>query len=209
MEKKLNLSKGGTINLTKRNPGITKYRFGLAWDLKNGRDADLDALAICLGANGKLPSGDIDYIVGYPSGDPGRDGRDKITWTTPTGGLGFKDPAGSVLHHGDLRTGTTTEGDDEVIDVDLARVPATVSEIRLVVSIYTPGTFKDVGVPVVSVYRGETTDVPDLTYALDESFPGSSVVEVASLKRTGLSDWTLEAIGEGVSDLSATIDKYL
>ena len=81
------------------------------------------------------------------------------------------------------------------------------TELILIVSIYDDGmNFKDVGAPCVSVYKG-TSEISDLSYQLDESFPDSSVLEVAKIKKDG-GAWTLEALGNGSSDLATELKKY-
>lgn len=202
---KVKLTKGGTVNLTKRYSGEKKFRIGLGWDLKGGRDADLDALVVELGANGKVI--DIDHLVGYPSGDTGRSNYRNITFTTPDGKVGFKDPEDCVKHFGDARSALVSDADDEVIEIDLSRVNSGVNELLIIVSIYDSGiSFKEVGFPSVSVYKGDS-DISDLSYSLDESFPDCTVVEVAKIKKEGDS-WVLEALGNGSEGLDAELQKY-
>ena len=204
---KLKLTKGGSINLSKRYSGVMKYRVGLAWDIsRSGKDTDLDALILEVMSDGKIV--DIDHVVGYPSGDPDRENYRNITFSTPTGSTGFKDPEDAVKHFGDARSATVSEhGDDEVIEIDLAKVNPKVQELILIVSIYTPGiTFKDVGAPEVSVYSGDS-QISDLSYQLSESFPDSTVLEVAKIKKEA-STWVLEALGNGSLDLEVELKKY-
>jgi tellurium resistance protein TerD len=203
---KLKLTKGGSINLSKRYSGETKYRVGLAWDISgSGRDADLDALILEVCPDGRIL--DIDHVVGFPSGDPDRENYRNITFSTPDGGTGFKDPEDAVKHFGDARTALASDGDDESIEIDLAKVNPKVSELILIVSIYNPGmTFKDVGAPEISIYKG-SSQVSDLSYQLSESFPEYSVIEVAKIKKDA-GTWTLEALGNGSVDLEAELKKY-
>ncbi len=203
----LKLKKGGSINLSKRYSGETKYRIGLAWDVsRSGRDADLDALVLEVCSDGRIL--DIDHVVGYPSGDPGREHYREITFSTPSGGTGFKDPEDAVKHMGDARSATVSEhGDDEVIEIDLAKVNPRVTDLVLIVSIYDDGmNFSEVGAPCVSIYKG-TSEISDLSYQLDESFPDSSVLEVAKLHKTG-GTWELEALGNGSRSLETELKKY-
>jgi tellurium resistance protein TerD len=145
--------------------------------------------------------------VGYPSGDSSRENYRNITFSLSSGGQGFKDPEDAVKHFGDARSATVSEGDDEVIEIDLAKVNPAVTELILIVSIYDQGmNFKDVGAPCVSIYKG-ASQISDLSYQLDESFPDSSVLEVAKIKKDGAT-WTLEALGNGSSDLATELKKY-
>jgi stress response protein SCP2 len=60
------------------------------------------------------------------------------------------------------------------------------------------GQFKGIGTQVMQ---------RTLSYQLDESFPDSSVLEVAKIKKDG-GAWTLEALGNGSSDLATELKKY-
>ena len=108
----VNLSKGQRVSLDK---GTTMALVGLGWDVNRydgGNDFDLDACAFMLGANGKVRK-DEDFIF--------------------YGNLESAD--GAVRHTGDNRTGDG-DGDDEVIVLDLTKVPADVQKIAITVTIY-------------------------------------------------------------------------
>jgi len=110
----VSLSKGGNVSLTKAAPGLTAVAVGLGWDVRSttGVDFDLDASALGLAENHKILSDE--YFVFFNN---------------------LKSPDGSIEHTGDNLTGEG-EGDDEVINVDLANVPAQVTSIVFPVSIY-------------------------------------------------------------------------
>ncbi|WP_163030758.1 TerD family protein, partial [Pseudomonas viridiflava] len=110
----LTLQKGGNLSLSKTDPTLTNVLIGLGWDPRatDGQDFDLDASAFLLGANGKVRS-EADFIF-YNQ---------------------LKSADGSVEHTGDNRTGAG-DGDDEVVKVDLTRVPADVDKIVFVVTIH-------------------------------------------------------------------------
>ena len=97
----LTLQKGGNLSLTKTDPSLTKIIVGLGWDPRStdGTEFDLDASAFLLAANGKV-RGEADFIF-YNQ---------------------LKSQDGSIEHTGDNRTGAG-DGDDEVLKVDLSRVP--------------------------------------------------------------------------------------
>jgi len=103
----VSLSKGGNVSLTKAAPGLTAVNVGLGWDVRTttGADFDLDASAMLCGADGKVVSDQ--HFVFFNN---------------------LKSPEGSVEHTGDNLTGEG-EGDDEMIKVNLAGVPA---EVRAV-----------------------------------------------------------------------------
>ena len=103
----ISLNKGERLSLDKQAPNLKKVLIGLGWDARatDGVDFDLDASAFMLGADGKVRS-EVDFIF-YNQ---------------------LKSACGSVQHTGDNRTGAG-EGDDEVLMVDLTRVPADVQKI--------------------------------------------------------------------------------
>jgi tellurium resistance protein TerD len=110
----ITLSKGGNVSLTKTEPGLANIFIGLGWDTRvtDGSDFDLDASLFMLQENGKVRSdGDFIFYNNLRSVD------------------------GSVEHTGDNQTGAG-EGDDEVIKVDLARIPAEITKLVIGVTIH-------------------------------------------------------------------------
>ena len=111
----VSLSKGGNVSLTKEAGagGLTKVSVALGWEVRTttGIDFDLDASALMVGENGRVLSDT--HFVFYGNLDS---------------------PDGSVHHTGDNLIGGGD--DDEVIEVDLSRVPVNVSRIVFPVSIY-------------------------------------------------------------------------
>ncbi len=110
----VSLTKGGNVSLNKQAPGLSAVFVGLGWDTRvtDGAAFDLDASAFLLGAGGKVRS-DADFIF----------------YNQP------KSADGSVVHKGDNLTGVG-EGDDEVVAVSLAQLPADVERIAFTVTIH-------------------------------------------------------------------------
>ena len=110
----ISLQKGGNISLTKAEPGLEKIIVGLGWDARStdGAAFDLDASIFMVTAAGKVRS-DYDFIF-Y---------NNRVSTD------------GSVEHLGDNTTGVG-EGDDEVIRIDLMKVPAEITRLVFAVSIY-------------------------------------------------------------------------
>ena len=108
----VSLVKGGNVSLSKEEPGIESIMVGLGWDARStdGNDFDLDASCFLLNASGKVRS-DSDFIF-YNN---------------------LKSACGAVEHTGDNRTGAG-DGDDEVINVELSRVPADVTKLAFTVT---------------------------------------------------------------------------
>jgi tellurium resistance protein TerD len=110
----ISLSKGGNVSLSKSAPGLTKIHVGLGWNTRStdGAPFDLDASAFVLNEGNKVSS-DADFIF-----------------------FNQKESAnGAVKHMGDNVDGQG-DGDDEVIKIDLAAVPAVVAKIAITVTIH-------------------------------------------------------------------------
>ena len=169
------LKKGGSFNLSKKEPGLEKIMIGLGWEVLQGNQLDLDASVFMLGANGKLPQDE--YFIFYNN---------------------LKSPDGAVQHTGDNRTGAG-DGDDEMILVNLPAVSTGVNDVDVVVSIHDAvlrnhnfGLLKDAYIRIVDV----TTDREILRYDLDENYPLDTEVMFGKLHRVD-GDWMFNAIGMG------------
>ena len=103
----VSLSKGGNVSLTKAAPNLTAVAVGLGWDVRTttGTEFDLDASAIAVGTDKKVVS-DKHFVF----------------YNNP------RSPEGAIEHTGDNTTGEG-EGDDEVINVDLAAVPPNIDAV--------------------------------------------------------------------------------
>lgn len=120
----ISLKKGQRISLSKEAPGLTQIICGLGWDVveqsgggllgvfSKAKDFDLDASVICLDSNQKVT--DVKDVVYFGN---------------------LKHQSDSIIHLGDNLTGAG-EGDDEVIMVDLPKVPARITRLVFVVNIY-------------------------------------------------------------------------
>ncbi|KVP83281.1 chemical-damaging agent resistance protein C [Burkholderia ubonensis] len=175
----LTLQKGGNLSLSKEAPGLTKILVGLGWDPRatDGTEFDLDASAFLLGANGKV-RGDADFIF-YNQ---------------------LKSPDGSVEHTGDNRTGAG-DGDDEVIKVDLSRVPADVDKVAFTVTIHDADARKqNFGQVSNSFIRivNETNGAEVVRYDLAEDASVETAMIFAELYRHN-NEWKFRAVGQGYS----------
>lgn len=113
----VSLAKGQRVSLEKVAPGLTEIFVGLGWDTKvtdGGYDYDLDASVFLLGSNDKLISDK--HFIFYNN------------LTSP-------DPNKSIEHTGDNLTGDG-EGDDEVIKINLQKVPNDIHKIVVTVTIH-------------------------------------------------------------------------
>ncbi|KVC66093.1 chemical-damaging agent resistance protein C [Burkholderia ubonensis] len=173
----LTLQKGGNLSLSKEAPGLIKILVGLGWDPRatDGTEFDLDASAFLLGANGKV-RGDADFIF-YNQ---------------------LKSPDGSVEHTGDNRTGAG-DGDDEVIKVDLSRVPADVDKVAFTVTIHDADARKqNFGQVSNSFIRivNETNGAEVVRYDLAEDASVETAMIFAELYRHN-NEWKFRAVGQG------------
>ncbi|MFJ2479968.1 TerD family protein [Pseudomonas sp. NPDC087598] len=185
----LSLSKGGNLSLTKTDPSLSKILVGLGWDPRatDGAEFDLDASALLLGANGKVRS-EADFIF-YNQ---------------------LKSLDGSVEHTGDNRTGAG-DGDDEVIKVDLSRVPADVEKVVFVVTIHDAESrkqsFGQVGGSFIRVVN-DVTSAEVVRYDLAEDASTETAMVFAELYRHN-GEWKFRAVGQGYAGgLRALANSY-
>ncbi|MCL2939637.1 MAG: TerD family protein [Trichodesmium sp. MAG_R02] len=186
----INLSKGERVNLSKESPGLTQAGIGLGWDINTtdtGSAFDLDASVFMLGNNGKIPA--EQYFVFYNN---------------------LTSPDGSVQHSGDSRTGEGS-GDDELIQIDLAKVDQVIQEVLFVVTIHEADArrqnFGQVRNSFIRIYD-TTTELEIAKYELEEDFSRETALEFGRLYRKD-NDWRFQAVGQGYnSGLQGFVDKY-
>jgi tellurium resistance protein TerD len=176
----VNLAKGQRVSLDK---GMTMALVGLGWDTNTydgGYDFDLDASAFMLGADGKVRK-DEDFIF--------------------YGNLKSQD--GSVRHTGDNLTGEG-DGDDEVLIIDFAKVPADIQKIAITVTIYDAQVrrqnFGQVSNAYVRVARmagpEDMVGSEVLKFDLMEEFSIETALVVCEIYRHN-GDWKFNAVGAG------------
>lgn len=173
----VSLSKGGNVSLTKEAPGLSKLHFGLGWDARStdGAPFDLDASALVVGDDDKVLSSQ--HFVFFNN---------------------TKDPEGAVVHLGDNLTGEG-EGDDEVIKVELASLPATAKKVVFVVTIYDADSRKQNFGQVSNAFIRGVNDADQkelVRYDLTEDFSMETAMVFGELYRHG-DDWKFKAVGQG------------
>ncbi|MCO7577110.1 MULTISPECIES: TerD family protein [Pseudomonas] len=185
----LTLQKGGNLSLTKTDPSLTKIIVGLGWDPRStdGTEFDLDASAFLLAANGKV-RGEADFIF-YNQ---------------------LKSQDGSIEHAGDNRTGAG-EGDDEVLKVDLSRVPADIDKIAFTVTIHDADArkqnFGQVGGSFIRI-ANDVTGAEVVRYDLAEDASTETAMIFAELYRNN-GEWKFRAVGQGYAGgLKALANSY-
>lgn len=184
----LNMEKAQTLDLTKKNPGLSKLKVGLGWDTASlGDSFDLDASAFLLGANGKCS--DVSYICYF--NNPNSHG---------------------VKSLGDNRTGMG-EGDDETIVVDLAQVPSNVTKVKFAVTIFEALQKRQNFGMVQNAYIRLIDDVTGselCRFVLTDDYSTSTAVIFAEVERQADGNWNFNTIGEGsVNDLNNLAGLFL
>jgi tellurium resistance protein TerD len=173
----VSLAKGGNVSLSKAAPNLTAVAVGLGWDVRatTGADFDLDASALLLSSGGKVISDQ--HFVFFNN---------------------LKSPDGSVEHTGDNLTGEG-EGDDEVINVNLATVPAEVDRVVFPVSIYDAdnrgqsfGQVRNAFIRIVN--RADNNELA--RFDLTEDASTETAMVFGELYRHG-TEWKFRAVGQG------------
>lgn len=188
----ISLSKGQRISLDKVAPELNAAFIGLGWDVKKtdtGVDFDLDTSIFLLNDQEKLISDQ--HFIFYNN-------------------LNSPDPDKSVKHMGDNLTGEG-EGDDEVILVNLKKVPQDVQRIVITVTIHEAdkrnqnfGQVRNAFVRLVNV----DTEKEVIRYDLEEDFSVETALIMAELYRKQ-GEWRINAVGAGYQGgLQALLDRY-
>jgi stress response protein SCP2 len=172
----VSLSKGQKVTLTKdEGVALTMIRMGLGWDpIKKGgffgsREVEVDLDASC---------------VLFADGQP----VDVAFYNQ----LRTKD--GSVQHTGDNRTGEG-DGDDEVVMVDLTRVPVHVSTLFFIVTSYEGQTFEQVQNAFCRLVD-HTTGAELARYTLAGGMAYTGMVMAKVYREGGV--WKMQTIGEPI-----------
>lgn len=191
----VSLSKNQTISLTKESGSLSHVQFGLGWDpikkkgflaglFGGGSDSiDLDASCVLLDKSGSQ----VDTV-----------------WFRQ-----LKSNCGSVQHTGDNVTGEG-DGDDEVIKVDVNRLPANVEYLAFTVNSFRGQTFNEVANAFCRVVDQSGKELA--RYVLTEQGNHTGIV-ISSLRRNnGQWDFTAHGvpcrgrvIDDMLSDIVATV----
>lgn len=173
----ISLTKGGNVNLSKEAPNLTNIAVGLGWNPRatDGQAFDLDAVAFLVNESGKVRS-DADFIFFN----------------------NLKSADGSVEHTGDNRTGEG-DGDDEVIKVDLSKVPADVSKVVFCAVIYDGQArnqnFGQVANAYIRIVNTQG-DAEVARYDLSEDSSTETAMIFGELYKNN-GEWKFRAVGQG------------
>lgn len=174
----VNLKKGEKVSLDKVAPSMKNLRVGLGWDANKysgGYDFDIDASVFLCGAGDKCQSA-----------------NDIVFYNNKTG------VNSCVIHNGDNLTGEG-DGDDEVINVYLDKIPSNIEKIAFTVTIYEADKrnqcFGQISNAYIRVIDDDTNE-EKLHFDLGEDFSTETAVVIAELYRYNGS-WKFNPIGSG------------
>lgn len=186
----IRLEKGMGINLNKQGETLTKVRLGMGWDpSRSSAVFDLDASAFMLGSNGKATR-EEDFVF-YNN---------------------LSDASGALEHSVDDRTGgSSLDGDDEYIIVDLSKVQEKYDKIIFVVTIdeyesrrQNFGMVDNAYVRLINEQDGSEIARFDLT----EDMSTATALTFCELKRES-EGWSFNIIGQGENvSLTAFLMRY-
>ncbi|MFD4033210.1 TerD family protein [Streptomyces sp. NPDC058637] len=168
---RVNLQKNQTVSLVKGGrPLLSQVKMGLGWEPAfRGKDIDLDASVIAFG--------------------PNRNHLDSCYF----GKLSILN--GAVKHSGDNLTGEGA-GDDEVIVVDLGRIPADATGLVFTVNSFTGQKFTEVAKAYCRLIDGATGEEL-VRFDLTGAEPQTGVF-MAKLIKQFSGEWEMTAMGEFV-----------
>ena len=183
------LDKKKPYDLTKKSPGLRKISVGLGWDSAtvNGVGADCDVSVFMLAGTNKVPS--EEFFVFYNN---------------------LESADHSVKHTGDNQDGAG-DGDDEVIEIDLATVTPEVVQILFAVTIHEAEErghhFGNVSNAFVRVVNQAGKDEL-CRFTLTEQFSDADSLLIGRLYRDD-KDWKFEAMGDAFGGgLGALVELY-
>ena len=185
----VNLSKGQKISLEKEAGGaLSQIKMGLGWDVGAAPQKSGGFLGGLFGGGGSA-GGSIDLDASCIMLDANKQMVDAIWF----GQLQSKDS--SIQHTGDNRTGAG-DGDDEVINVNLSRVPDHVQALVFTVNSFTGQTFATVNNAFCRLVNASNNSE---VARYDLSAQGSHTALILAKIYRHNGDWKMHAIGETAS----------
>ena len=172
----ISLAKGQKISLAKTAPGLENLLVGLGWDPAKKKGG-------WLGFGGG--AGEIDLDASVITVDQNKNILEFIYF----GKLRSKD--GSIVHSGDNLTGEG-DGDDEAVNINLTKVPASVEHIVITVSSFRGQTFDEVENAFCRLVNSQNNQ-EICNFKLEEKGRNTGFI-MAVISRSG-SSWTVESVG--------------
>lgn len=185
----VNLSKGQKISLEKEAGGaLSQIKMGLGWDVGAAPQKSGGFLGGLFGGGGSA-GGSIDLDASCIMLDANKQMVDAVWF----GQLQSKDS--SVQHTGDNRTGAG-DGDDEVINVNLSRIPDHVQALVFTVNSFTGQTFATVNNAFCRLVNASNNSE---VARYDLSAQGSHTALILAKIYRHNGEWKMHAIGETAS----------
>lgn len=183
----VNLQKGQKISLSKEAGGtLTQMKMGLGWDVAQSGTAKKGGFLGSLFGGGGSSNDSIDLDASCILFDANKQPVDAIWFNQ------LKSKDGSILHTGDNRTGAG-DGDDEVINVDLSRVPASVQSMVFTVNSFTGQTFATVENAFCRIINASNNEEV-ARYNLSSQGNHTAMIMAKVYRHNG--EWKMHAIGE-------------
>lgn len=182
----IKIEKGRKLSLAKAEPGLERLHVGLGWDLRAGGGASFDADAsVFLLAEGRKVRRDDDFVF-YNN---------------------KRSPCGAVAHQGDNRNGKG-DGDDEVLEIDLVKLPEGVKTLVVAVTLHEAdarrqhfGQLANAYIRLVNLDTGREV----MRFDLGADAPRESALLFGELERQREGGWQFRAVGDGLSGGLATL----
>lgn len=185
----VSLQKGQKISLAKEAGGeLNRVKLGVGWDVATSGGSQKSGLLGKLFGGGSS-GGSIDLDASCVMFDANKQPVDTVWFNQ----LQSKD--GSILHSGDNRTGEG-DGDDEVINVDLSRVPSNVTSLVFTVNSFTGQTFDSVANAYCRLVDANTNKE---VARYDLSAQGGHTALIMAKVYRHNNEWKMHAIGETAS----------
>ena len=185
----VNLTKGQKISLEKEAGGtLSQIKMGLGWDVGAAPQKSGGFLGGLFGGGGNA-GGSIDLDASCIMLDANKQLVDAIWF----GQLQSKD--NSVQHTGDNRTGAG-DGDDEVINVNLSRIPDNVQALVFTVNSFTGQTFATVNNAFCRLVNASNNSEV-ARYNLSAQGGHTALILAKIYRHNG--EWKMHAIGETAS----------
>ena len=185
----VNLSKGQKISLEKEAGGaLSQIKMGLGWDVGAAPQKSGGFLGGLFGGGGSA-GGSIDLDASCIMLDANKQMVDAIWF----GQLQSKDS--SIQHTGDNRAGAG-DGDDEVINVNLSRIPDHVQALVFTVNSFTGQTFATVNNAFCRLVNASNNSE---VARYDLSAQGSHTALILAKIYRHNGEWKMHAIGETAS----------
>jgi stress response protein SCP2 len=190
----INLKKGQSINLDKKEHDLSSITIGLGWKIKSkpgffsklfggGQEYDLDAIAFLLDEHDKIRELGNQKLVG----------SDVVFFNN------LRHPSGCVVHTGDNLVGGAGVEDDEQIIVKLESLPPRYHRILFLTSIYQGNqkkqTFGEVDGAFMRAVDNRGKEIVRYKLAEDAAFGGMCTVMFGEVCRQG-DGWKFRAIGD-------------